>query len=162
MVQTEPNKIEYPVIDIDPHFNRVVRYFRPSDYAVWAGVTATGPAFMLMMEKTGGPSKGLPLALKISTALSLSAGFLLAYQRSSLRFWGWTENSREVQKDSTEMAKLLEKGEPLYGPEHMSEFNQKASSWFSKYSALKFSTIPWFNFVNHRSHGVDPKKYENN
>lgn len=36
------------------------------------------------------------------------------------------------------MAKLLEKGEPLYGPEHMDEFNQKASSWFSKYSALKF------------------------
>jgi hypothetical protein len=55
-----------------------------------------------------------------------------------VRFWGWTENSKEVEKDKTEMAKLLEKGEPLYGHEHMDEFNQKASSWFSKYSALKF------------------------
>ncbi|RIA98527.1 NADH-ubiquinone oxidoreductase complex I, 21 kDa subunit-domain-containing protein [Glomus cerebriforme] len=164
MVQTQPSQTNYQVIDIDPHFNRVVRYFRPSDYAVWAGVTATGPAFMLMMGKkiNSGPSKGLPLALKISTVLSLSAGFLLAYQRSSLRFWGWTENSKEVQKDKEELAKLFEKGEPLYGPTHMSEFNQKASSWFSKYSALKFSAIPWFNFANHRSHGVDPKKYENN
>jgi len=162
MVQTQSSRTNYPIIDIDPHFNRVVRYFRPSDYAVLAGVTATGPAFMLMMEKTGGPSKGLPLALKLSTVLSLSAGFLLAYQRSSLRFWGWTENSKEVEKDRSEMAKLFEKGEPLYGPEHMNEFNQKAASWFSKYSALKFSSIPWFNFANHRSHGVDPKKYENN
>ena len=36
------------------------------------------------------------------------------------------------------MTKLLERGEPLYGPEHMSEFNQKASAWNSKYAALKF------------------------
>ncbi|CAB4406805.1 unnamed protein product [Rhizophagus irregularis] len=162
MAQTQSSQTNYPVIDIDPHFKRVVRYFRPSDYVVWAGVTASGPAFMLMMERTGGPSKGLPIALKLSTVLGFSAGFLLSYQRSSLRFWGWTENSKEIEKDRDEMAKLLEKGEPLYGPEHMDEFNQKASSWFSKYSALKFSSIPWFNFVNHRSHGVDPKKYENN
>uniref|UniRef100_A0A1D1YBJ5 NADH-ubiquinone oxidoreductase subunit n=1 Tax=Anthurium amnicola TaxID=1678845 RepID=A0A1D1YBJ5_9ARAE len=161
MVQTQSSRTHYQTIDIDPHFNRVVRYFRPSDYAVWAGVTATGPAFMLMMEKTGGASKGLPLALKFSTVLSFSAGFLLAYQRSSLRFWGWSENSKEVQRDKEEMTKLIAKGEPLYGPEHMDEFNQKASSWFSKYSALKFSSIPLFNFTNHRSHGVDPKKYEN-
>jgi hypothetical protein len=51
MVQTQPSRTEYQVIDIDPHFNRVVKYFRPSDYAVWAGTTATGPAFMLMMGK---------------------------------------------------------------------------------------------------------------
>ena len=86
------------------------------------------------------------------------------------------------------MTKLLERGEPLYGTTHMSEFNQKASSWITKYAALKFckykkytlylkgffsclyinflknsyvAAIPWFNFTNHRSHGVDPKKYEN-
>jgi hypothetical protein len=51
MAQTQQSQPNYQVIDIDPHFNRVVRYFRPSDYAVWAGVTATGPAFMLMMGK---------------------------------------------------------------------------------------------------------------
>ena len=33
----------YPVIDTDPHAFRVVRYFRPRDYATWATVTATVP-----------------------------------------------------------------------------------------------------------------------
>ena len=34
---------DYPLIDSDPHFARVVRYFRPSDYATWAIATAAGP-----------------------------------------------------------------------------------------------------------------------
>ena len=51
MVQTQPSRTDYQVIDIDPHFKRVVRYFRPSDYAVWAGATAAGPAFMLLMGR---------------------------------------------------------------------------------------------------------------
>lgn len=34
----------YPVIDTDPKFTRVVRYFRPSDYAAWAVGTAVAPA----------------------------------------------------------------------------------------------------------------------
>ena len=34
----------YPLIDIDPHASRVMRYMRPSDYAVWAGATAAFPA----------------------------------------------------------------------------------------------------------------------
>ena len=37
----------YPLIDADPRFGRVVRYFRPSDYAVWAGATAAAPAALL-------------------------------------------------------------------------------------------------------------------
>ena len=37
---------EYPVIDTDPTFSRVVRYFRTSDYAAWAGATATMPALL--------------------------------------------------------------------------------------------------------------------
>ncbi len=36
----------YPVIDIDPHASRVIRYFRASDYATWAGVTAAFPAVL--------------------------------------------------------------------------------------------------------------------
>jgi hypothetical protein len=43
-----------------------------------------------------------------------------------------------VEKDKQDMKKLLERGEPLYGTGHMSEFNQRASSWYSKYAALKF------------------------
>ena len=34
----------YPLIDADPHFSRVVRYMRPSDYTVWAGATAAFPS----------------------------------------------------------------------------------------------------------------------
>ena len=34
----------YPLIDADPHFTRVVRYMRSSDYAVWAGATAAFPS----------------------------------------------------------------------------------------------------------------------
>lgn len=30
----------------DPHAKRVIRYMRPSDYAVWAGATATFPALL--------------------------------------------------------------------------------------------------------------------
>lgn len=42
-----PDKVvetPYPLIDADPHFNRVVRYMRLSDYAVWAGATAAFPS----------------------------------------------------------------------------------------------------------------------
>jgi hypothetical protein len=34
----------YPLVDADPHFSRVMRYMRPSDYAVWAGATAAFPS----------------------------------------------------------------------------------------------------------------------
>src|SRR5579863_3194152 len=42
-----PDKVvetPYPLVDADPHFSRVVRYMRPSDYAVWAGATAAFPS----------------------------------------------------------------------------------------------------------------------
>jgi len=45
--QPMPEKIvetPYPLIDSDPHASRVVRYFRPSDYAAWAGATAAFPS----------------------------------------------------------------------------------------------------------------------
>lgn len=38
--------------------------------------------------------KGLRPALRMSTALGFAGGFLMAYQRSSYRFWGWSENVR--------------------------------------------------------------------
>ena len=37
----------YPLIDIDPHFTRVVRYFRASDYATWAVATLAVPGALL-------------------------------------------------------------------------------------------------------------------
>lgn len=38
----------YPLIDADPHASRVVRYFRPSDYAVWATGTAAFPSALYL------------------------------------------------------------------------------------------------------------------
>lgn len=38
----------YPLIDADPHAARVVRYMRPSDYALWAGATAAGPGLLYL------------------------------------------------------------------------------------------------------------------
>lgn len=38
--------------------------------------------------------RGLRPALRMSTALGFAGGFLMAYQRSSYRFWGWSENVR--------------------------------------------------------------------
>lgn len=49
-----PTKViqtEYPLIDADPHATRVVRYFRPSDYAFWAGTTAAFPAALYGLGK---------------------------------------------------------------------------------------------------------------
>lgn len=49
-----PTKVvqtEYPLIDADPHASRVVRYFRPSDYAFWAGTTAAFPAALYGLGK---------------------------------------------------------------------------------------------------------------
>lgn len=39
---------DFPLIDSDPHFARVVRYFRPSDYATWAVATAAGPTALYL------------------------------------------------------------------------------------------------------------------
>ena len=38
--------------------------------------------------------KGLHGGLRLATLLGFTGGFLMAYQRSSKRFWGWTENVR--------------------------------------------------------------------
>ncbi|CAJ0747540.1 22212_t:CDS:2 [Entrophospora sp. SA101] len=155
------NGAQYPVIDLDPHFTRVVRYFRPSDYLAWGAATAFGPAFMIMMEKTNPqfPSKGLNIGLRYAAGFGAMAGFLLAYQRSSFRFWGWEENSKEFERDKQEMTKRLREGKALYGNSELSQYNQKAAAWNSRYAALKFAAIPWFNFANHNYHDVDVSRY---
>ncbi|KAG0351273.1 hypothetical protein BGZ54_003339, partial [Gamsiella multidivaricata] len=43
-------RTEYPVIDSDPHFSRVVRYMRGSDYVAWGALTAGGPAVLLALD----------------------------------------------------------------------------------------------------------------
>ena len=42
---------DYPLIDADPHFGRVVRYLRPSDYGVIVASTAAVPAAFIIWSK---------------------------------------------------------------------------------------------------------------
>ncbi|KAG0175485.1 hypothetical protein DFQ28_000093 [Apophysomyces sp. BC1034] len=151
----------YPVIDTDPHFTRVVRYFRPSDYAAMAAGTAAAPALMLAFEKMNpvGPARNLAVPLRIATLVGAFGGFLYAYQNSSLRFWGWTENAAEVEKDKAELSQRFKDGKALYGDSMMPEHVQQASASNSRQAQLKFGAIPWFNLANHNKHGVDTSKY---
>lgn len=79
---------EYPPIDTDPHFRRVVRYFRPSDYYTMAGAAVAFPSALFLLENSD-PSRArgrLGAALKLSAFLGLTGGFLLAYQRSTCTY----------------------------------------------------------------------------
>ncbi|KAH7139258.1 C-terminal of NADH-ubiquinone oxidoreductase 21 kDa subunit-domain-containing protein [Dendryphion nanum] len=152
----------YPLIDNDPHFLRVVRYARPEDWAYGAGVGAISPGLMLYWEKIS-PSfvgkGGFASVMRLSCGVGLTGAFLFAFARSSHRFYGSRENRREVEKDMREMVDKVKRGEPLYGKSDMSEYLQGVAHRNSRYSAVFAHVIPWPNFVNHPYHGVDTAKY---
>lgn len=54
------------------------------------------------------------------------------------RFWGWTENEREVKMDMEEMVGKLRRGEPLYGRSEMDLYHQQVAASQSRYAQLKF------------------------
>lgn len=83
----------------------------------------------------------------------------MAYQRSSFRFFGWTENDQEQQKDVAELSERASAGKPLYGDTGLTPYLQGVAHRNSAFSQLKLATIPWFNFANHSHHGVDTSKY---
>ncbi|KAI8321686.1 hypothetical protein GQ54DRAFT_289301 [Martensiomyces pterosporus] len=149
-------KAPYPVIDTDPEFSRVIRYFRPSDYAIGGVLAAFGPAFMYWMEKyqpSGNPGKPLIRSMKIAGGLGAFAGFLTAYSLVSARFWGATENSREIKKYREEYAKLKAQGKSMHGESHMPLSLQRTAAEYSTGAFLNFDVIPWFNFSSHPYHG---------
>ena len=102
---------------------------------------------------------GFAKAMRLSGAISLTAGFLMLYTRSINRFYGFSENRREVDMDMREMVDRVKKGEPLYGRSVMTEYMQGVASRQSRYSGVFLPIMPWFNFVNHSQHGVDTAKY---
>ncbi|MCJ1233740.1 hypothetical protein MMC14_001698 [Varicellaria rhodocarpa] len=152
----------YPLIDSDPHFKRVFRYARPSDYAAATGVGALGPGLMLLWEQVA-PSYvgkgGFAPIMRLSGFLGLSAACLTVYQRSCNRFYGFRENQREIDKDMREMVDKVKKGEPIYGTSTLTPYMQGVASRNSRYSGVFLYVVPWFNFVNHNQHGVDTAKY---
>ncbi len=84
---------------------------------------------------------------------------VIANREVVVRFYGFTENKREVEMDMKEMVAKVKKGEPLYGHSTLTPYAQGMASRNSRYSGLFLHVIPWFNFVNHNQHGVDTAKY---
>ncbi|KAK6518476.1 hypothetical protein TWF506_005628 [Arthrobotrys conoides] len=159
-----PKKIDhpYPLIDNDPYVTRVVRYFRPSDYATIALSTAAAPGLYMLMEVCAPQYMGrtaVMSGMRTSGLVGLTGGFLIAYQQSSLRFWGWRENEREVKMDMREMINKVKKKEPLYGESNLTPYMQGVAARNSRYSQLMLYVFPWFNLANHDQHGVDTAKY---
>ncbi|ODV96811.1 hypothetical protein PACTADRAFT_48621 [Pachysolen tannophilus NRRL Y-2460] len=154
----------YELIDSDPSFNRVVRYMRFSDYASWIAGTAGAPGLLLLFEKLEpleGKTFKMPAAslLRVSTTVGFIGGFLYAYSSSTKRFWGWTENSKEVSKDRYEVKKALSAKQSPWGKSRLSPYQQDMSSKNSQNSQLLLSIFPWFNFTSHQNHGIDLRKY---
>ncbi|KAK5125684.1 hypothetical protein LTR85_011958 [Meristemomyces frigidus] len=156
---------DYPLIDSDPHFKRVLRYARPSDYYAGAAFSALMPSVMLYWERIS-PSEvgrgGFSSIMRLSTGLGLLSGFYLFYSRSINRFYGFSENRREIELDMREMTDKVKRGEPLYGVSTMTEYMQGVASRQSRYAGTFMHVMPWFNFVNHNQHGVDTAKYYRN
>lgn len=56
---------------------------------------------------------------------------------AEVRFWGWTENKREEQKDFAELSDRARRGLPLYGESDQPEWIQGAAYRNSAFSQLK-------------------------
>lgn len=154
----------YEIIDQDPHFTRVVRYFRPSDYLAVGLFTAAGPLYMAAVSYWNSGFKRVhvsPRNIRITAFLGLTAGFLNQYAISSLRFMGIKENGREVAKDRYEIKSRLVAGKTPYGHDESSqpEWIRDVAARNSTYSFLNLGVFPWFNLVKHEHHGVPLDKY---
>ena len=66
-----------------------------------------------------------------------------------MRFYGWTENAREVEMDMREMVDKVKRGEPLYGHSTLSPYMQGVAARNSRYTALMSTIIVWPNVVHH-------------
>lgn len=71
-----------------------------------------------------------------------------------VRFWGWSENKHEEEKDFAELSQLAREGKPLYGESHQPLWVQNAAYSNSAFSQLKFSEYlkPNFYFSYHTYH----------
>ncbi|GAB7347177.1 hypothetical protein MBLNU459_g3291t2 [Dothideomycetes sp. NU459] len=153
---------DYPLIDSDPHFKRVVGYARASDWLYGAGFGAIVPGSLLLMERispTNVGKGGFASAMRLAGGVGIAGAFFFAYSRSINRFYGFSENRREIDMDMKEMVAKVKKGEPLYGTSQLTEYMQGVASRQSRYAGTWIHVMPWFNLVNHNQHGVDTAKY---
>lgn len=73
-----------------------------------------------------------------------------------VRFYGFTENKREVEMDMREMVDKVKRNEPLYGKSTLTPHMQGVASRNSRYSGVFLHVLPWFNFVNHEQVEILP------
>ena len=67
----------------------------------------------------------------------------------SVRFYGFTENKRELDMDMREMVGKVKEGKPLYGETSLSPYMQGVATRNSRYMGIWAGVIPWPNLVNH-------------
>ncbi|KAI9890161.1 MAG: hypothetical protein M1814_004442 [Vezdaea aestivalis] len=147
---------------LNRHIKRVIRYARPEDYVAGGGMAVGGPLAFWTMEKFQPTYLGraaFMASMRTMFFISAAGGFFWFASRSTLRFYGWRENAREVEMDKREMVDRIKKGQKPYGDSTMSPYLQGVAARNSRHSTLFIHTIPWFNFVNHEYHGVDTAKY---
>jgi len=65
-----------------------------------------------------------------------------------VRFWGWSENKREEERDFAELSQLAREGKPLYGESHQPQWVQNAAYSNSGFSQLKFSVYLYNSCIN--------------
>ncbi len=98
--------------------------------------------------------------MRTSTLLGFFGGFQLAYCRSTLRFWGWQENSREIEKDRYETkASLAQNINPYNQRSSLPAWLQGISTETTTNSQLNMAMIPLVNVTHHPFHGIDIRKY---
>jgi len=160
--------VQWPLIDSDPHVNRVISYMRPSDYLCWAGMSLFAPSWIFWEERVkptgryGQPMSGsfLRRFVGLTAVGGFAGGFLWAYARSANRFTGNRENYREYKRDYNEMSARVKNGESLYGNSTVPESQLRIAHYNSMNSHLFLFAIPWFNFVHHPFHGRDVEEYK--
>jgi hypothetical protein len=67
----------------------------------------------------------------------------------AVRFYGVTENKREIDKDMREMVDRVKAGKPLYGTTELTDYMQGVAARNSRYTGAFLHVMPMFNFVNH-------------
>ncbi|KAJ2568659.1 hypothetical protein GGH95_004336 [Coemansia sp. RSA 1836] len=91
--------------------------------------------------------------MKVAAVVGAMSGFLTAYQLTSARFMGLSENTREIKKYRIEYAKLKAQGKPMHGVSSLPLSMQRTAASYSTWAFMNFDVFPMFNFVNHPYHG---------
>ena len=60
------------------------------------------------------------------------------------RFWGWSENAREREKDFKELSQRVREGKPVWGHSDQAPHILQAAANNSRWSQLKFAAFPWY------------------